>query len=68
MKHATKRPGDELREKSRTVGRPPKRVPQKPRQVGEQTDELGVTRGQNAEKGNTTKPETIRTGDEAAAH
>lgn len=65
MEHATKKPGDELREK-RTVGKPPKRTPQQERQVGEQTDELGVTRGQNAEKGNTVKPENIRTGDKAA--
>lgn len=66
MKHAIKQPGDELREKSNTVGEPPKHAPEKPRQVGEEPDELGVTRGQNAEKGNTVKPDKIRTGDKAA--
>ncbi len=66
MKHATKQPGDELREKSNVVGKPPQHAPQKPKQTGEQADELGITRGQNGEEGNTVKPENIRTGDKAA--
>ncbi|MFN7140057.1 MAG: hypothetical protein ACK4UN_12050 [Limisphaerales bacterium] len=65
MKHATKKPGDELREGNK-VGAPPKSNQQRPRQVGDKPDELGVTRGQNAEKGNTVKPGNIRTGDKAA--
>jgi len=66
MEHATKKPGDELREKSNKVGKPPQRKPTKAPQEGEALDELGVTRGQNAEKGNTIRSQNIRTGDKAA--
>ncbi len=66
MDHATKKPGDELREKSNQVGSPPKRPAQKLKTTGEGPDELGVTQGQNGEKGNTVNPETIRKGDKAA--
>ena len=65
MPDAIKKPGDELREGQR-VGAPPKQPTTREQQVGETADEAGVTRGQNGEKGNTTRPENIRTGDKAA--
>jgi len=61
MKHAIKHPGDELREKRRSVGAPPKRTPRKKQQIGEEPDELGIKRGQNAEKGNPEDAENLRT-------